>query len=93
MSSHRRRSVFDRLVSAREAVARAVATGADPWRVAELRQREQELTEAAADAGPDTGLALEHVVPSARVPAEPWPLEWVDEAGRTRKSGQGGAAS
>ena len=76
--SSRRPSVFDSLVRAREALARAVATGADPWRVAELRQREQELTDRAAEAGPDVALAS--TGPAARRPEPAFPLEWVDES-------------
>lgn len=79
----RRSSLFDRLVRAREALARAKASGADPWRVAELQQRHDELAARAADAAaPELALAE---YPAPRRPEPPIPLTWVDESGRSRK--------
>lgn len=78
-----RSSLFDRLVRAREALARAKARGADPWQLAELQAKLDQLTEAAAgQAEPELALAE---YPAPHQPAEPLPLAWVDEAGRERK--------
>jgi hypothetical protein len=76
------RSLFDRLLRAREALAKARARGEDPWRLAELQDAHDRLAEAAADAGPEP--ELQHVVPSPRRPVEAVPLSWVDESGRVR---------
>lgn len=86
-----RRTIFDRLLCARAALDRAVASGADPWRVAELRQRHDYLAEAAADA-PDVLASASAPAPRGR--AAELPLEWVDESGRPRRGpvGGGGAA-
>jgi len=83
----RRRTTQDELARARESLARARASSADPWRVAELQLRydrllERALEEAEAGAGPETRLA---VVPVVRTRAEPFPLDWVDESGRPRR--------
>lgn len=56
-----RRTLFDRLVSAREALARARERGDDPWRLAELQTEHDRLHDAAreaAEAAPQLGLAV-----------------------------------
>lgn len=84
--TRRRRTTQDELARARESLARARASSADPWRVAELQLKYDRLLEAALEEDavrPRPGLA---VVPAARTRAEPFPLEWVDESGRARRS-------
>lgn len=81
-------SLFDRLVRARAALARARESGADPWRVAELQAKHDALAEAAADAGPALDLAR-HPVPAPRRPEPPVPLAWCDESGRPRRGPKG----
>jgi hypothetical protein len=80
-------SLFDRLVRAREALARARARGADPWQLAELQAKLDQLTEAAAGA-PAPELALAEY-PAPHQPAEPIPLAWTDESGRPRRGPRG----
>lgn len=83
----RRRTTQDELARARESLARARASQADPWRVAELQLRYDRLLEAALEedaVGSRLALAVERV-PAARTRAEPFPLEWVDESGRPRR--------
>lgn len=85
----RRRTTNEELARARESLARARASSADPWRVAELQLKYDRLLEAALEedaAGPRPGLAAVRDVPAARTRAEPFPLEWVDESGRARRS-------
>lgn len=85
--TRRRRTIQDELARARESLARARASQADPWRVAELQLRYDRLLEAALEedaAGPRPALAVRDV-PAARTRAEPFPLEWVDESGRPRR--------
>jgi hypothetical protein len=86
--TNRRRTTQDDLARARESLARARAASADPWRVAELQLRYDRLLETALEedaAGPRPALAR-HTAPAARTRVEPFPLAWVDESGRTRRS-------
>lgn len=90
MTRRGRRSVFDRLVRAREALARAKDRGADPWELAELQSRHDAALEAAAEAGSAPELALAPAeYPAPRRPEPPIPLTWVDESGRSRKGEAG----
>jgi hypothetical protein len=70
--SHARRTrrALRELERAREAVAQAVAERQDPWRVAELRQRERELADRATAQEDD----LDRGGLRARTRGTPWPV-------------------
>jgi hypothetical protein len=72
--SHARRTrrLLRELERARDAVARAKAERADPWQVAELEQRERELSERAVEV--EDVLDREGGGPRARTRGEPWPV-------------------
>lgn len=79
--TRRRRTAHERLQRAREYLARARASSADPWRIEELRLRYEDAL-AAAMADPDEPVSDD--APSPRRRADPVPLAWVDESGRRR---------
>lgn len=81
-----RRTTHDELARAAAALERARSSGADPWRVEELRLRYEDALQRALDQGPDVALAT---VPAPRRREPPLPLEWVDESGRTRRGPAG----
>lgn len=79
-------SAHARLERAREALARAKASGGrtDPWRVAELQLAHDRALDAALDAG-DVDASYEAPAPRRAEPE--LSLAWVDESGRPRRGG------
>jgi hypothetical protein len=75
-----RPTTYAALQRAADALASARASGADPWRVAELRARHDALLEACLDAGPDVALALVSDGPRARTAEPALPLAWLDQS-------------
>lgn len=90
-----RRSAADDLVRAREALARARERGADPWRLVELQTKYDALLERALeeDAATPRPELVRRGPPEPRRRAEPFPMAWVDESGRSRRGDGGGEPS